>query len=148
MRKTNDQGVNLIKYYESGPNGPQLKAYRDIKGILTIGYGHTGPDVLDGQQIDEPTAELLLRHDLTTAEDTVERCVRTPLSDDEFAACVSLCYNIGMTAFSKSTLVQLLNQSKFQEAADQFLVWDKSNGQVIGGLLARRRAERDLFLSS
>lgn len=144
MRKTNDVGVNLIKYYES----LQLKAYRDIKGILTIGYGHTGADVFDGQQIDEPAAELLLRHDLSTAEDTVERCVRNPLSDDEFSACVSLCFNIGMTAFAKSTLVQLLNQNKILEAADQFLRWDKANGKVIKGLYARRRAERDLFLSS
>ncbi len=143
MRKTNDKGVKLIKFYES----LRLKTYRDIKGIKTIGYGHTGDDVVDGQQIDEPTAELLLRHDLTTAEDTVSRCVRTPLSDDEFSACVSLCFNIGATAFAKSTLVQLLNQSKFKEAANQFLVWDKANGQVVGGLLARRRAERDMFLS-
>lgn len=141
MRKTNQAGVDLVKYYES----LRLTAYRDLKGILTIGYGHTGPDVFDGQIIDQPSAELLLKHDLSTAESAVINCVRSELTDNQFSACVSLVYNIGATAFAKSTLVKLLNQKDYTGAAQQFLVWDKANGQVIGGLLARRRAEADLF---
>jgi lysozyme len=143
LRQINSEGLRIVEYYES----LQLKAYRDIKGILTIGYGHTGSDVFDGQVITYQEAQDLLKKDLGVAESAVERCVRSPMNDNQFSACVSLCFNIGQTAFQKSTLVQFLNQQKYLSAADQFLIWDHANGKVVGGLLARRRAEKELFLS-
>lgn len=143
MRQINPEGLRLIQHFE----GLELKAYRDIKGILTIGTGHTGADVTDGLVITKDQADKLLKQDLAVAEQAVEGCIRVPLNDNEFSACVSLCFNIGKTAFQKSTLVKLINQKQYQSAADQFLVWCHSGPNVVQGLLARRRAERDLFLS-
>ena len=145
-RKTNKAGLDLIKYYE----GLKLKAYKDIKGIWTIGYGHTGHDVVEGQEITEPMAQMLLQHDIGIAEATVSKYVAPMISDNQFGALVSLCYNIGSGSFLSSTLLKELNQGHFDTAASQFLAWDKAkiNGQPVEnqGLLARRRAERDLFL--
>lgn len=143
MKKTNRSGIDLIKSYES----LQLKAYKDLKGILTIGYGHTGQDVFIDQEITEVQAELLLRNDLTTAEDAVARCMKVAVTDNEFSACVSLAFNIGITAFANSTLVKLINEKKFDEAGNEFLRWDHVNGKVIDGLLRRREEERELFFS-
>ena len=67
-------------------------------------------------------------------------------SQNQFDALVSLTYNIGENAFKKSTLLKMLNAGNYQGAADQFLVWNKSNGQVLNGLVRRRKTEREMFL--
>ncbi len=68
------------------------------------------------------------------------------LSDCQYGALGSLVYNIGMGNFIKSTLLVKLRMGKFQEAADQFLRWNKSGGKVLKGLVRRRKCERDIFL--
>jgi lysozyme len=42
MMEINEAGVDLIKQFE----GCVLQSYRDLRGIWTIGYGHTGPKLL------------------------------------------------------------------------------------------------------
>ena len=65
----------------------------------------------------------------------------------EFDALVSLCYNIGCTNFSKSTLAKMLNEGEAPiDVADQFLRWNKAGGKVVNGLTTRREAERLFFL--
>ncbi|ENU92029.1 hypothetical protein F971_03122 [Acinetobacter vivianii] len=69
-----------------------------------------------------------------------------PLSQNQFDALVNLTYNIGETAFKKSTLLEMLNAGNYRGAADQFLVGDKSKGKVLNGLVRRCKTERELFL--
>jgi lysozyme len=133
----------LIESFE----GLRLTAYRDQGGVLTIGFGHTGPDVVEGMTITDEQAGILLLDDLETAEQAVNSAVEAPLSQHEFDALVSFVYNVGINAFKSSTLLKLLNEDEYEQAADQFPGWDHVNGIVVPGLAERRAAERALFLS-
>jgi len=113
---------------------------------LTVGYGHTGPDVFEGQEITQDEANTLLRLDLARFEAAVTRNLNTA-SQCQFDACVSLCYNIGEGNFSKSSVVRLHNEGKPGDAAQAFMLWNKAAGKVSRGLQARRAKESALYLS-
>jgi len=141
MREINQAGLDLIRQSE----GLALKAYRCPAGRWTIGYGHTAT-AQPGQTITPREANELLAADLLTFEQLVEKLVKGPLTDNQFAALVSFVFNIGGAAFSKSTLLKRLNAGQTAAAADQFLLWTKAAGKELPGLVKRRAAERDLFL--
>jgi lysozyme len=138
-----EPGIDLIKSFESC----RLTAYKDIVGVLTIGYGHTGADVEEGQEITQDEADALLASDLSTFENGVTRALKVTINQNQFDALVSFAYNLGVHALVNSTLFRLVNQSAFDKAALEFVKWDKAGGKVVPGLLRRRTAERDLFLS-
>lgn len=142
LKHINSAGLDLIKSFE----GCKLKAYQDIKGIWTIGYGHTGADLRPDMEINQAAADMFLRTDLKRIEDGVNACVNVMLNDNQFSALVCLAYNIGLGAFSSSTLLKRVNASLNDDAAQEFDRWDHANGVVIPGLLRRRLAERDLFV--
>jgi len=131
------------------------KIYSDQAGKQTIGYGHLlrpGEDKQFANGIDEQTAQALLAKDVATAEAAVKRLVKTPLSQREYDALVSLTYNIGQGGFTDSTVLKKLNESDYQAAADAILMWDKitaKDGSKVQskGLVNRRNNERDLFLN-
>lgn len=81
-------------------------------------------------------------------ENEVNNDVTVPLTQNQFDALVSLCFNIGVTAFRDSTLLNLLNAGDYNGAAAQFSVWININGAVSQGLVNRRNAEKDLFLQT
>ncbi|VWB70887.1 muraminidase [Burkholderia lata] len=148
------QGISFIKTEE----GFVGHVYLDSCGIPTIGYGHAlfHMTLAQAQEqypngISEPAACTLLAQELVQFENNVNGVVQVPLTQNQFDACVSFCYNAGNGAFNGSTLLRLLNAGNYQGAADQFLVWDKGHvdGQlvVIQGLLNRRTAERNIFLN-
>jgi lysozyme len=139
----NQAGLDLIKKSE----GFIEMAYSDPGGVLTIGFGHTGPDVVEGMIITPEQAEQLLRGDLQEAENTVSSLVTVPLNENEFSALVSFVFNVGAGNFEESVLLQLLNQANYLGAADEFLVWNKDNGEELPGLTERRERERELFLT-
>jgi lysozyme len=143
-RQINTAGKELIKHFE----GCRLKAYKDIVGVLTIGYGHTGKDVREGLEIDSGTANDLLEKDLQKFCHGVEDLVKVSITDNQFAALVAFAYNIGLNALSGSTLLKKLNAGDLQGASEQFLRWDKAGGKPVAGLTRRRTAEKDLFLTA
>jgi lysozyme len=139
--KLGERGAALIKKYESC----ELEAYMPTPDdVPTIGYGHTRGvsmgDTCTAEQADEWFAT-----DVAWAEDCVNRAVRVPMTQNEFDALASLCFNIGCTAFSGSTLVKLLNESDYDGARGQFSRWNKQKGSVLAGLTKRRAAEATLF---
>lgn len=134
------RGINLIKKYE----GCRLTAYKCPAGVYTIGYGHTN-GVKKGQKITQKQAEDFLREDVKTFEKGVLRAVSAPLTQNQFDALVSFCYNCGLSAFKTSTMLKKLNARDYAGAADEFPRWNKSNGKVLNGLVKRRAAERKLF---
>lgn len=139
--KTSQKGIDLIKKFE----GCRLEAYRCPAGVWTIGYGHT-KGVQNGLKITQAQAEEFLREDLKVYEQAVESCVKVPLSQNQFDALVSFCYNCGSGALKTSTLLRLLNEGKYKNAAEQFLRWNKVGGKVFAGLTRRREEERVIFL--
>lgn len=143
--QTSAEGIRLIKNYE----GLRLEAYSDPVGVLTIGYGHTGPDVYAGMVITESQAEQLLSERLALEfEPGVRLALTTRPAQHEFDAMVSLAYNIGVPAFQNSTLVTIYNRGDRMGAADQFKRWKFAGGKVLLGLERRRAAERAMFLGA
>lgn len=132
---------NIVEQFE----GCVLNAYQDIKGIWTIGYGHT-QGVYKGQVITFQEAQALLDDDLKWAERIVNQYVHININQNEFDALVDFVFNVGSGNFINSTLLKLLNQGQIQEAAEEFEKWDHAAGVVVSGLLRRRLAEKDLFL--
>jgi lysozyme len=136
-------GINLIKSFE----GCKLTSYKALptETYLTIGWGHNGSDVREGQTITQAEADSLFLNDIQVYIDGVASCVKIPLNQYQVDALISLCYNIGVQAFQTSTLVQLLNSGDIQGASNEFLKWVHSGGEVIQGLVNRREAEQKLF---
>ena len=145
---TSRVGINLITSYED----LVLTAYDDGVGVWTIGFGTTiypnGVKVKRGDVCTKAQAVSFFQHDLRRFEASVNQAVKVVLNQNQFDALVSLTYNIGEAAFKGSTLVKQLNAGNSKAAADQFTVWNKGKGKVLGGLVRRRAAERELFLKA
>lgn len=116
-----------------------------IRGTLTIGIGHTGPDVTPGMTITDAQADKLLAADLAQAEEAVSRLVTVPLSDPQFGTLVSFAFNAGVGAFTSSTLLKKLNQGKYDAVPAELMKWVKTtiNGVKVNspGLVSRRAQE-------
>ena len=136
------KGIDLIKRYE----GCRLKAYKCPAGVWTIGYGHTN-NVRPDDIITQDDAEELLKRDLKVHEDNVKRVVKIALTQNQSDALVSFEYNVGYGAFANSTLLKLLNAGNYNGASKQFERWVYAGDRVLEGLVKRRKAERELFLS-
>jgi lysozyme len=143
MMQTSEKGLDLIRKYE----GLQLAAYVCPGGKLTIGYGHTGPDVTEGKKIDAEEANALLEHDVQRFELAVNELVTVPMTQGMFDALISFSFNLGAGSLKSSTLLKKLNADDREAAADEFLKWNKAKGKVLAGLTARRESERELFLA-
>lgn len=136
-------GVALIKHFE----GCRLTAYQDSVGIWTIGYGHTGPEVVEGLTCTQLQADTWLLNDTHAASNAVMRDVDVALTQNQFDALVSFTFNLGAAALAGSSLLRYLNGGSPSAAANEFLKWDHAGGVVIPGLTLRREAERALFLT-
>jgi lysozyme len=136
-------GLQLTENFE----GCRLTAYRDVKGVLTVGFGHTGPDVTEGLTITQDQANLLLEKDMAWAEAVVNNYVDVQLTQSQFNAIVDLVFNIGSGNFRNSTMLKLLNSEQYALAAEEFQKWDKAGGLVVAGLLRRRESEENEFQS-
>lgn len=142
-RRISEESLAKLKQWE----GLNLRAYRDTGGKLTIGYGHTGTDVQAGSLIDEQHAENLLLSDLARFENRVEKLVKVPLTDSQFAALVSFDFNTG--ALDKSTLLKELNKGNYDCVPFELAKWNKATvgGKkvVVKGLANRRAVEAALW---
>lgn len=138
-------GEDLIERFE----GLSLTWYKCPAGVWTIGYGHTGaigaPAYRVGQRITQAEANSILASDLRSTEAGVSKLLKRPLPINKYDAVVSLAYNIGVGAFGGSHLLEFVNNGDFASASAQFLLWDRSGGRVLPGLVQRRRAEQLLF---
>jgi lysozyme len=144
----NQATLDLIKRFE----GCKLTAYQDIVGVWTIGVGTTaaaglGIEPAKGMTITQDRAEDLLRQGVDKFAATVDAFITANVNANQFGACVSLAYNIGPTAFAKSTVLRELNAGNYDKAAAAFRMWNKAGGEVIQGLVNRREAEIKLFLT-
>lgn len=143
MCNISQKGIDLIKGFE----GIRLEAYKPVKTeeFWTIGYGHYGKDVSQGQKITRSEAENLLKDDVKKFVIGVNKLVDVPVNQNQFDALVSFAYNVGLGAFSKSTLLKKLNEKDYAGASKEFARWNKADGKVLTGLTRRREKERDLF---
>lgn len=137
-RKITQRGINLIKEFE----GVRLTAYKCPAGQWTIGYGHT-KGVYQGMTISQAQANSFLAQDIAEFEGYVNRqSMSFDPNQNQFDALVSFSFNLG----SKNLGTLVKNRSSIQ-VADAILLYNKAGGKVLPGLVRRRKAERDLFLS-
>lgn len=139
--------------------GLKLKPYLDSAKLLTIGIGHlltkeekqTGFIIINGKKvpwqygISKDEAYALKMQDIVRFQDAVTTLVKVPLEQNEFDTLVSFAYNIGVSAFTGSTLLKKLNAGQYSEVPAELSKWVKAGGKKIQGLVNRRNNEIKLW---
>lgn len=136
--RASDILIEAIKGFE----GFRAEAYKCPAGVWTIGYGHTG-GVKKGQRVSPARAEELLRQDLGSAEDSVNK-LGVAKTQGQYDALVDITFNCG--DMSKSTLVRKIREGAGKdEITKEFMRWVHSDGKVLPGLIRRRAWDADRF---
>jgi len=141
-RKISHVGISLIKSFE----GCRLTAYKPVptEVYYTIGWGHYGPDIKAGMTITQAQADGMLVSDLAKYESYVNDPVYVPvtawLNQNQFDALTSFCYNCGNGSLKKLCVGRTIT-----EIAQNITKYNKGGGNVLAGLVRRRKAELDLF---
>lgn len=132
--------VATVSTWEGKSNDP----YRDIVGVETVCFGETRVQMrrYTDAECEDMLADALGGFALTVLE-------RNPNLRDrpaQLAAASSLAYNIGPSAYRRSTVARRFQAGEFRAACDAFLMWSKAGGRTVKGLLNRRKAERAICL--
>lgn len=148
----NEQGLKLIKQSE----GFRRYAYLDPVGIPTIGYGTifypNGTPVKLNDVCTENMATLYLEHDVKqTVEDlnSYFKKIGFQCGSNQFSALVSFAYNLGTGVIKQPfrSMNKAIKSKNHNVIADTFLIYNKAGGKALAGLIVRRRAERELYLT-
>lgn len=137
--KVSDDGRARLAVRE----GRRKKAYKDTKGIWTIGVGHTGPEVHEFLAWTEGQIDAALKDDLDTVEQCLDKYVLVPLTQKQYDALASFIFNVGVNAFRRSTMLRFINLRMFDKAAAEFDRW-----HIPKEIIGRRDSERDQFLEN
>ena len=147
--KPSQNCYNLIKGFE----GLSLKSYLDGGDVPTIGYGSTmyktGKRVKLGEEITLEEATALLEWEIDNKATVINSLLlKVIVNQNQFDALVSFAYNVGLGAFSNSTLLKkLIRNPNNKEIAFEFSRWNKDNGKTVQGLTNRRKKESDFYFS-
>lgn len=162
-----DKLVRFLKQHEAVRN----KAYLDAGGQPTIGIGHliVAGDVIFGDtingtvtrddiiqlrrdrgnlRISDEEVDRLFRLDLARFEKGVCQTITSEITQDQFDAMVSLSYNIGNGAFSRSSAAKAVNENRLRDVPQTWMRWITVSGVNNQGLVNRRRAELATFWDS
>lgn len=136
-----NNGARILKNFE----GVRLEAYKCSAGVWTIGVGHTGKvngkPVQFGMKITQAKCDELFKQDIKRFENYVNN-TKLKLNQNQFDALVSFTFNLG-----QGCLTTLIKNRNMQQIADALLLYNKAGGKVVDGLVKRRKAERELFLT-
>lgn len=128
-----------------GLEGRRYIPYQDIAGVWTVCDGHTGHDIQKHKIYTASECDCLLQSDLESIMATVDRLVLVPLTDYQRAALYSFTYNVGISAFTNSTLLQKLNAGNYSGARQELHRWMFAGGIKRQGLINRRQIESWLY---
>ena len=133
--------IEKLKAFE----GFRRDAYRDAAGVLTIGYGHTGKDVREGDRLTTYGAEQLLMLDVRTVE-TAVRQLNVAHTQGQYDALVSFAFNLGIERLNRSTLLKVIRAGGTKAAITrEFKRWVFAGGKQLPGLVTRREWEAKRF---
>lgn len=143
----NQATIELIKRWE----GCRLKAYQDVVGIWTVGWGLTsgagfievGPDTV----LTQDEADWYLEKAVSRFAAQIEPLITRPINENQFGAFVSLAYNIGVGGFSRSSALRHFNNGDLDRVPRSMRLWNKAGGKIVKGLVNRRNDEVQLFLT-
>lgn len=142
--RISDKGINLLKELE----GFSDQAYQDTGGVWTVGYGTTRINNIKVKSTTiatEKEATSYLYKDIKAVELALDDAIAAPITQNQFDALVCFVYNVGITAFMKSTLLRKIEEKRFADAAKEFDRWVYVGGFISEGLKNRRKKERSLF---
>lgn len=147
-RTINRETLEHVKRWE----GLKLTAYPDPGSRdgtpWTVGFGHTSDGfmkVYRGLTISPAQAEAALEYDLNETAAAVSDLVKVELTDNQFGALVSFAFNVGISAFAKSTMLKRLNKGDYAAVPQQMARWIYNDGKPMDGLVNRRAAEAGLW---
>jgi lysozyme len=148
MLKLNAPLVANCAEFIKKEEGLRLKPYICPGGVKTVGYGHALKPTDSVKEITEEAAFVILKDDIGIALDAIDFDVMVNLNNNQIAALCSFIYNVGVSAFKKSTLLKKLNAgASLGDVAAEFHKWNKVGTVVLTGLTNRRKKEADLFLT-
>lgn len=136
------KGIDFIKEKE----GFSHTRYLDASGKAHIGYGHLLKSDENFKYVIKPYAEKLLKEDLKVTVKAINDLVNKKLTQNQFDALASFVYNVGRGAFSRSTMLKLINSGNMKGAANEFDRWIFAGGSKSQGLIARRDEEQKMFV--
>jgi GH24 family phage-related lysozyme (muramidase) len=157
-RSISPAGTALIKRFEGCARlrtDGLVEAYPDPgtgAAPWTIGWGATGRDHVHGGRIGPDTVWTQAQCDARLAEDLARYAAEVaaaigdaPTSQGQFDALVSFHYNTG--AIGRASLTRKHREGDTAGAAREFARWNRAGGRVLKGLVRRREAEAELYLS-
>jgi lysozyme len=130
----------LIRRFE----GLRLKAYYCPAGVLTCGYGSTGPDIKPDTVWTKEEAEARMLSDAALFTSAAKKLCPGQ-SGDNLAALADFAYNLGATRLAGSTLRRKINAGDLQGAKVELRKWVRAGGRILPGLVLRREAEGALL---
>ena len=127
--------------------GFRSKAYQDVVGVWTIGYG-CAQNVRPGDRTTEADADRWLRARVNTVALRITDALGQPLTQGQLDALADFGYNLGLGNLRGSTLWKKLQAGDFAGAADEFQHWSLAGGRQLPALLKRRLIERSWFVEA
>jgi lysozyme len=107
--------------------GLALQSYQDGASRWTICQGIT-EGVQPGQTATEAECTALFASEIGKRLAAVDKMVTVPMTQARRAALTSVCYNIGIDACRRSTLIRKINADD-PSACDEILRWVYSGGE-------------------
>ncbi|WP_415887544.1 lysozyme [Providencia rettgeri] len=134
--------VAMISLFE----GVEHKPYKDVVGVTTVCYGHTGSDIVYGKTYTEAECLALLEKDLSKVRKGVDPLIKVDIDDNTRAAIYSFTYNVGTGAFARSTMLKKLNAGDIAGTCNELKRWTYAGGKEWKGLITRREIEKAVCL--
>lgn len=134
----------LIGSGNDGVEGLENYPYKDVAGVVTVCYGHTGKDIVWGRYYSDSDCDALLKADLVKVSKQVDPLLKVPTTDTQKAAIYSFVYNVGVGSFRNSTLLRKLNAGDYTGACAELNRWIYADGKPWKGLVNRRDIEKQV----
>lgn len=134
--------IGMIAYFE----GVEYKPYKDVVGVTTVCFGHTGADIIPTKTYSESECLALLEKDLSKVRKGVDPLIKVDIDDNTRAAIYSFAYNVGTGAFARSTMLKKLNAGDIAGACNELKRWTYAGGKEWKGLITRREIENAVCL--
>ena len=144
MRNISNNGLKFTAAFEQF-RGTAYRATSAEK-YLTIGYGHYGSDVKEGQKITEGQAMILLNRDMAAAVKAVDAVTHPSLTQEQFDAVVDLVFNAGAGVIASNTGTgQALRAGDVKTLRAKLALFVNQNGKPVLGLRRRVAGRLALF---
>lgn len=126
---------------QNGLEGREYKPYQDVVGVWTVCDGHTGPDIIRGKTYTDRECDALTKSDLKRIAIQIDPNIKVKLPETVHAAVYTFAYNVGASAFNKSTMLKKLNAGDTIGACNELQRWVFAGGVKWKGLINRRDVE-------